>query len=867
MNFVTYVKEAVTPGGTPTRYLMWVVVVLIAQVLSSVLASEQFYQNTFNLSHVVFFSTILIALGSLAIRKTEHQIIAAYVLYIVGLVLCTITISVGITPVSGIIFMLTWAMTLFVAERREYISFDAVAAFMFLMLIATIIILVFTPQVIGSNPMVVLITGGVITAIDIYIVYTDFGYEKNYYQESRRIYANLEVLSSKISEILSTGDNLEHMLWLVSQECIPLLGLEDCVFYLYDSKKNKLVQVAAYGNKDRGEFNILNPIEINPGQGIVGRCFQRNETILIEETKRYPGYIVDDLDRNSELAVPIISNGKPIGVIDSEHSTKGFFKERHQQAFHIIAAFCGIKITDLLAKDSIQQAEYAKRETEKYKELDELKNRFITNISHDLKTPLTLIKGPAAEISESTEEPKTKKLAEYVKKNAEHLLRVVNQLIQLNRVDKGQNELYIEEINFKTLVSKILAQYEGLIQKENYKIHTDVADVNLFTDSFKLEQIFHNLIHNAFRYSPSGATIGVEVRNTGSEINIEIWDTGEGISQENQQLIFDRFFKVDDNNHEGTGIGLSLVKEYVEKLGGLIRIDSTYTNGAKFIVTLPKDNFANPNEVFESINLMDENGSMPIMLVVEDHPDLNNFICESFEDEFTCISAYDGKEGLAKIQELKPDVIISDLMMPGIDGQSMIEEIKSNEQLAHIPIIVLSAKSQTTDRIDLYDLGIDNYLVKPFDIGELKAIVQKVLKQRQLLKAKFHGSYAVYSTETVQLENEDNDDSSKSNEDPIIEEIVRIVKANLDNSEFSVSSLLDELSIGRNKLQKLIKDRSGFTPVEFIRSIRLAEAKQKLEHSDLNVSEVAYSVGFNNLSYFTRSFKLEFGILPNEIKK
>lgn len=861
MNFVTYVKEAISPGGTPARYLVWVSIVLLAQALASIIPSPVFQESSFNLSHATLIAAVLIAVLVNFLRGEKQKILAAYALYIVGLALCTLTISAEITSLSGIIFMLTWAMTLFVAERREYISFDLVVVFMVLMLVASVVLLLFNPTMAVSDNVAILITGGTLTAVNIYLVYIDFGHNRNFYQESRKTYTNLETLSTKMSEILSSKGELKELLWQVTQECVPLLELEECVIYLYDEQKNNLAQVAAYGSKGLETSEVIDPLSVDPGVGVVGRCFAEARTILVEETNNYPGYVIDDVARNSELSVPIISNGKAIGVIDSEHMMKGFFKERHTQAFQIIASFCGVKITDHKAKDSIRQAQIAKQETQKYKELDELKNKFITNISHDLKTPLSLIKAPAMQIANISENELVKKHSNYILKNAEHLLRVVNQLLQLNRVDKGLNELYIEELDIEKLFAKVSDQYLGLAETENIRFTVKADAVTLSTDSFRLEQIVHNLVHNAFRYTGKGGEIELTANRNEDSLQITVVDNGPGISESLQSKVFDRFFKADVNNHEGTGIGLSLVKEYAESLGGTIQLFSTEGQGTSFLVKLP---IGMAGEATVKQRPLLEEGATdtrPVMLVVEDHADLNDFICTFFETKYQCISAFDGQEALDQMTDYTPDIIISDLMMPNMDGNTFIAQIKGSDQWGHIPIVVLSAKAQTESRVDLYHLGADNYLIKPFDISELEAVVNNVLEQRKKVKEVFRQHYLspVTRVEEAVVETPKPEES-----DSLLNATVDYVKANLENSEMTIQSMAQELGLGRNRFQKEIKSSTGLTPVELVRSIRLSEAKDLLKDQRLNISEVAYRVGFNNLSYFTRSFKAEFDLLPSE---
>jgi len=860
MNIFTYIKEAVSPGGTPRRYLIWVILILLAQIFASIIPSPEFYKDGINPAKVIFSVVLFLPLIVLLFKKDTHLILAAYFLYIVGLAVTTLTISLGITSLSGIIFMLTWAMTLFIAERREYISFDYVTAFMILMLAGTVILLLHNPIFQAETNHFILWTGATLTSVNIYLVYLDFGFEKNFYKEYRTVYSNLEVLSNKMSEILSSKGELDHLLGLVSKECIPLLGIEDCVIYLYNEQTKKLRQVAAYGNKSDGNELIINPLELNPGEGIVGNCYLQAKPILVSETKFHPDYVVDDEFRRSELAVPIISDGKVVGVIDSEHSVKGFFKERHVQSFSIIASFCGIKITEYKSRESMEQARIAQEEIDRYKELDEMKQRFIANISHDLKTPLSLIKGPAIQITQLSSESKIKSLSNFIVKNADHLLRVVNQLLQLNRVDEGLNQLYLEQVQTEVLMTKIIEQYEGITLEKNINFSTNIFPTPIVSDAFRLEQIVHNILHNSFRYTQNGGSIELTSGIVGDTYQIVISDNGPGIPNEIQAKIFERFFKADINNHEGTGIGLSLVKEYVTSLGGQINLKSSSNFGTTFTISIPlKLHLSDKEEHHEHLeHVLDNNHVKPVMVVAEDHADLNNFICSYFEQDFHCIPAFDGEDALRKIRLNLPDIIISDLMMPKLDGNRLIDKVKSDDQTAHIPIIILSAKDQLKSKVELYDKGVENYLTKPFDILELKAVVESVLAQRRKLMDIFFSKIGV-ETEQNYLKTEEESKFPK-----LIQDTMDYVLEHIEDSNLNVTSICDELRIGRNKFQREIKDAVGLTPVEFIRSLRLNEAKKKLSDYKLTVSEVAYAVGFNNLSYFSRSFKTEFGVLPSE---
>lgn len=865
MRVYTYIQEALTPGGTVKRLKEWLASMMLVHLIFC------FLPALIERPYPLWMAAVLIFLGLFSIaaffiRQPVLEKLLLYFFPLMGYILCVGSIILNISNLGQIIYVLAWSMCVLIAERREYFSYRDLLIYLGFIMVALTLPAVFAPSHQGNLLEKILVVGSgcILSGINGYLLYIDFEYDKNYYRESREMFANTGILSKELSEILTRDESLESLLWTVSQTCIPLLKLEDCVIYLYDEERNRLRQVAAYGNKTSNGEKIVQPLEVEPGKGVVGTCFERQEALLVLETKYFPGYIVDDQARDSELAVPIFSNGKVIGVLDSEHSQKGYFKERHLQAFQVIASFCGIKITEHYARESMKAAQLAHEEAERYKELDELKNRFITNISHDLKTPLSLIKAPAIQLSLMADSDHVKKLSFYIIKNTEHLLRVVDQLLQLNRVDHGLNQLYVEETTASQMIEKVRMQYEGLAQQRQVEFTATADAITLVTDTFRLEQILHNLIHNAFRYTPSGGRIEARIIRNHDRAQITVSDNGPGIPKELHQKIFERFYKADVNNHEGTGIGLSLVKEYAEVLEGTVALQSQPGEGTRFIIDLPlvHSSAANAQHTAAVAGFEEaENAeTKPVMLVVEDHVDLNNFICNYFEQEFHCVAAFDGAEAMKKMQSITPDIVITDLMMPHTDGEALVAAIKNNDRTGHIPVIVLSAKAQLQSKIDLYTTGADNYLLKPFDILELKAVVQSTLEQRKKLRHLFQLNFLQPSVSLDVTEIPEQDEPVS----PIIRAAMDFVMKHLDNEEIGVNDMAASLGMGRNKLQRELKNLTGLTPVEFIRSIRLHEARRLLTDPRMNVSEVAYATGFNNLSYFSRSFKAEFDLLPSE---
>lgn len=835
-------------------FLKWVVAAFLGQLIPSFLSISDL---NFNTSILLISATVLCATGVLLFKTESAQRISAKLMILIGLATNTLIIILGFGSPTVLIYNFVWLGILVYGNQKKLFSKPAVDMFSVVFILFLVITILFKPVFETENNLVILVVGLLLVCVNIYLIYSESIRTKN--NSTTPIQQpNFNELTSKLSKILAKDEPIEKILWYICQECVPYLNIEECVFYLYDEKKNKLVQVAAFGNKsDLDQLKVIDPIELNPGQGIVGKCFQSGQFICLGDTTKSDDYIVDDLSRNSELAVPIISQDKVIGVFDSEHSQVDFFKEIHLQSFQIIAAFCGVKIMDERAKTSLIEAARVLDEAQKIKELDELKSKFIANISHDLRTPISLIKSPAIQIGKIANDPKIVQQAQYILKNTEHLIKIVDQLLQLKGIDHDSFKPEFGKIELSKLIRKIEMQYRVLAEKDNIDFKVDVDAGYIHTDSFHLEQIIHNLISNAFRFVGKKGKVALSAMSKDGHLHILVANNGPNIPSDLHEKIFNRFFKIDINNHEGTGIGLSIVKEYAESLGGKAFLKTSNEQITEFEVIIPLDYFQETeNKNFEQYPEWIEN-SKPVFLVVEDHPELNEFICTSFDDEYSCLSAFNGHEALDLLEKFAVDIIITDLMMPKMDGNSFVQTVRQDDTNGHVPIIVLSAKDSVSSKLELYETGIDNYLTKPFDIEELQAVVKSTLENRKKVRAAFGSSYLT--------ENEENQNAIYfETKNKIVEHVVAFVKENLDDSTLNVAKICETLSIGRNKLQREIREATSLSPVEFLRSIRLHEARKLLRQPGMHVSQAAYAVGFNNLSYFTRAYKQEFDELPSE---
>lgn len=843
------------PGHAYNRYKIWVAISLIIQITCTLVPSMLIQENS-PLRQAFLYGTLGLALVLLVITKPTWQRWMAYAAAHYGLLLCFLLLALDLTNPGILIYLLAWSMFISLGYSREYFNMKLFFGFMLSVLILFALGLFFAPisYYSGIERFFSIGSGTMVIALNIYLWSRRSKMNSNHFSERREAYEDIASLSGQMSAILVSRDDLDVVFQRIAQECLHLLELEECVIYL-QTEDGKLRPV-----------NGDTPIPID-SETVVATCFRESEAIMISDLA-LSNYVsgLGNEGMKSEIAVPIFNDGKIVGVIYGGNSQRGLFRDRHFQAFNMIAAFCGIKITQYHAEKSIELIEQTKAEVDRYKELDELKNRFISNISHDLKTPLSLIKAPAKQINYLTNDPKIKALSNYVVSNADHLLRVVHQLLQLNSVEKRIDELNFEQLNLHELCKGICAQYEERADSKSILFEVETEEINFTTDSFRFEQIIHNLLGNALRYTEEGGTVSLSVSMKNEKVHVEVRDTGIGIAKVLHEKVFERFYKVNENNQEGTGIGLSLVREYVQMLEGEIRLESEVGVGTQIRIILPLNHSQCKEEIAQKEEKYDlglEQDTRPHILVVEDHADLNEFICSYFEDQFRPIAAFNGHEAMLKLKEQLPDIIITDLMMPEKDGRSLVEEIRGDENLAHIPIIVLSAKSQVESKIDLYELGVDNFLAKPFEMEELEAVVTSTLSQRKKLRDSFRATFLVPGDQEVTAVLADDVSAEEKN---LLVQLKEIIEQHLDDSSLSVNEIAHQLGYGRNRLQKELKVLTGVTPVEFIRSFRLDEARKMLSNKSLSISQVAYAVGFSNLSYFTRSFKQEFGLLPSEIQ-
>ncbi len=518
-------------------------------------------------------------------------------------------------------------------------------------------------------------------------------------------------------------------------------------------------------------------------------------------------------------------------------------------------------------------------QNKKLKEIDNLKTTFFTNISHELRTPLTLIIAP---IQELLVKYPSDNLLPLMNRNAQRLLTLINQLLDISKLEAGQMGVEMSQNNvsnyFNTLVSSFASLAES--KKIDFQFTQKQPDVLGYIDQDKTDKIITNLLSNAFKFTSEGDKVSVNSQFTNDlkHTIITIADSGIGISKEKLPKIFDRFYQVDatpNRNYEGTGIGLALVKELVEVLKGEINVTSREGEGTIFTVKLPIDYETWKKDIVTSVvgaqtpeisvsidRLTSENwlvktpnSLQDILLIVDDNADIRAYIRSVFESSYQIIEAINGKDGILKAQETTPNLIISDLMMPEMDGFEFCKFIKTNETTSHIPVIMLTAKANIESRIEGLELGADDYLIKPFNAKEIQVRVKNLLNKQENLRQYFAGKTVVAKAEIPKF---------NPLEDVFLVKVKNIIEKHLAENNFGIEQFCQEINMSSSQLLRKLKALTNQTTVEFVREYRLQRAAEMLNNHTGTVSNVAFAVGFESLSYFTKAFQEKFGVLPSE---
>ena len=529
-----------------------------------------------------------------------------------------------------------------------------------------------------------------------------------------------------------------------------------------------------------------------------------------------------------------------------------------------------------------------RQEAQQKHEIDDMKLRFFTNISHELRTPLTLIISPLENVIKQIGNDEQKNKLEMVHRNAIRLLGMVNQLLDFRKSDVKGHQLNSVQGDIIDFIHNVSNSFSAYSEKKNVRLifFSAVKELFMVFDEDKMGKIIMNLLSNAFKFTPEGGRVDISLDclpatdEQPERFEIKVSDTGIGIKDEDKKLIFERFYQVqqkEGQKTDGSGIGLHLVKEFVSLHNGTVTVLNNVSKGSVFIITIPVVRAQPPvkqeiqpiqenaelsgemllEEGFPDKDAENKKNGLPIILIVDDNEDFRVFMRDSLISEYTVEVATNGAKAWEMIPELQPDIIVSDVMMPEMDGNELCKLVKTDIRTSHIPLILLTARSAKEQKLEGLKSGADDYITKPFDFDILSLRIKKLLKLQQKRQENFNPQMEIAPSEIT----------ITSLDEKLIKKAIQYVEDNISRSELSVEELSNELNMSRVHLYKKILSITGKTPIEFIRIIRLKRAAQYLRESQQTISEIAYQTGFSNPKFFRKYFKEEFGVLPSEYQE
>lgn len=522
---------------------------------------------------------------------------------------------------------------------------------------------------------------------------------------------------------------------------------------------------------------------------------------------------------------------------------------------------------------------------EKEKELNEVKLRFYTDITHEFRTPLTLILGPINELLDKHSGNGISAQLQSVKRNAERLLKLVNQILSFRKLEAGHENVQALQTDMVPFLHDLFSSFEetAKLRKISYDFHSSTSELVAWFDPEKMEKVVFNLLSNAFKFTPDRGVIKLEVDKKEDHLQIRVSDSGNGIKKELHEQIFKRYYEkvaIPFSKWKGSGLGLALSKQMIALHQGKLWVESEVGKGATFFVELPlgKDHFKagelvdgklvaplpSPTLQVEAPKVADEQPSLapiiqavakaPAILLVEDNTEILQYLEEIFQGTYRIFTAVDGEEGLRKAAEQNPDLIISDIMMPNMDGTTLCSKIKSDIKTSHIPVILLTARAAQPFKNEGLETGADDYITKPFNPSELRLRVRNIIRTRKIIREKF---VRVMNFEPKEV-------TVTSADEQFLRNALEIAEKHIDNSKFTAEQFAYELAVSRPLLFTKMKALTDQTPNNFMKALRMKRAAQLLEQRKLNVSEVAYKVGFRDTRYFSKCFQKQFNKTPSE---
>jgi len=518
-------------------------------------------------------------------------------------------------------------------------------------------------------------------------------------------------------------------------------------------------------------------------------------------------------------------------------------------------------------------------------EMADAKLKFFMNISHEIRTPMTLIVAPLLSLIKQDDDPHRRSVYETIRRNAERILGLINQMMDLRKIDKGQMQMHMCETELISFIGDIHMLFDQQAKAKNIRFtyEHDTQMLPVWIDRQNFDKVIVNLLSNAFKFTPTGGQIAMSVTHDARQVRIAIKDTGEGIPEDKLDRIFERFYQTPtmaNDRKTGTGIGLDLTRSLVElHHGTIVAHNNKGGAGCEFVVTIPLGNehlkpeemLTDKQNVSHATSLMDDTllvdhrdvaGELPKVgrrqriVIVEDDSEIRDYLSAELSADYDVSTADNGRTGLAEVLKLVPDLVISDIMMPEMDGNELCSKIKGNPATNHIPVILLTAKSRDEDQLEGLEMGADAYVMKPFNLDILRRTIVNLIHTHQMLRLKYGRN--------DQLEEQVDEVKMKSPDDQLLERVMKVINKNISNSDLSVDGIAEEVGISRVHLHRKMKELTGQTPHDFIRNIRLKQAANLLSSQNMNITEVMYACGFNNAASFSTIFKKFYGMSPRE---
>ena len=537
-----------------------------------------------------------------------------------------------------------------------------------------------------------------------------------------------------------------------------------------------------------------------------------------------------------------------------------------------------------------------KHEVAVEQQVTDMKLRFFTDISHELRTPLTLIAGPVEHVLKNNQLPDdVRQQLEVVGRNTNRMLRLINQILDFRKIQNKKMKLQVQRLEAVEFARKLMGNFQAVADERgiDFQFESSQPQIFLYADVDKLEKIIFNLLSNAFKYTPDGKQILLFVRQAGEKVQIGVVDQGIGFDESHKRSIFLRFENLVDRKlfQQSTGIGLSLVKELVEMHKAEIEVDSKPGEGSRFTVTFlsgkshfdPTTEFLQDDASVAQLHTKPQEATAsaeegkPTLLVIEDNGELRLFLHTIFGGDYQITEAENGQVGLEKAHNLQPDLIISDVMMPVMDGIEMLKRLRNEVATSHIPVVLLTAKTSVENQIEGLEYGADVYITKPFSASFLKARVKNLLAGRKLLQTTLLNRLMPASNEVIQPQ-EVASVAEANGEAPVVDamspqdrkfmdKLVALMEKNMDNGELLVDDLVQEMAVSRSVFFKKLKSLTGLAPVEFIKEVRINRAIELIKTGEYSMTQVAYMVGINDPRYFSKCFKAKMGMTPTEYRE